>query len=268
MNLPQQAAALTVSRWRRLARLEVSHARLQRLWHMSRVELAVLLGGDPERAAAWIGSAAECGLPSAQLCLGRLLLQGHGVARNELAAFAWFERAALQADAPAMNMLGRCYENGWGVAADAAHAARWYRASAAGGHDWGQYNLANLYFDGSGLKQDRREALRWYLRAAHQGHARAMNLVGRCLEEGWGSTPVPAEADYWYRRSADAGYFRGQFNHALTLLQQGLAAQAAHWLWRAASGGDAAIREAIIAAVGGSPDAALRELAARVRTLD
>ncbi len=161
----------------------------------------------------------------------------------------------------------RCLENGWGTEADLRKAAASYASAAAMGHDWGEYNLANLLFDGRGVAQNHEQALYWYLRAAQQGHGRAMNLAGRCLEEGWGCTRAPAEAAEWYRRSAESGYFRGQFNYALVLAQQGNGALAANWFWKAAEGGDDAMRRAIVAAVGGASDPALVDLRTRLATL-
>src|SRR5580704_6926574 len=92
--------------------------RQQRLAHLQRLsyrELQVILTGDPEQAAVWIRSAADCGLAAAQVRLGRMLLTGTGVGVDAGAARAWLARAAAQGDAEAMNMVGRCFENGWGT---------------------------------------------------------------------------------------------------------------------------------------------------------
>jgi len=221
-------------------------------------QLHTLLTGDPAEAARWVRSAAEHGLVAAQLRLGRMLLEGKGIPRDEREAFQWFVRAMRRADAPATNMVGRCYENGWGVPIDLRLAAEHYRRSAEARHDWGEYNLGNMLFDGRGVVPDRAQALEWYLRAARQGHARAMNLIGRCLEEGWGC-PKDLAARYWYRRSAESGYFRGQFNHASALLEQKQAAQAAEWFRRAALGGGPDIRgmvQAVLAHANAPPLAA------------
>ncbi|HEX4050475.1 MAG TPA: tetratricopeptide repeat protein [Steroidobacteraceae bacterium] len=258
---------LSSAQFARSAALEADQARLQRLASMGDAELRALLGGDLARAAAWIASAAECGVVDAQLCLGRMLLAGQGVACDAAVALRWFERAAAQGSAAAWNMIGRCQEHGWGLAADTAAAAHSYRRSAEAGHDWGQYNLGNLLFDGRGLACDQPAALRWYLQAAQQGHARAMNLVGRCLEEGWGCAARPGEAAYWYRRSAESGYFRGQFNHALALLEAGQLEPATQWLRRAALGGDAAMRRAILARIDHQRAAPLAALAAQIRAI-
>lgn len=258
---------LTETQFDRVSTIEESQHRLKRLSQMSYGSLHALLAGDPQEAAVWVRCAAECGVAAAQLRLGRMLLDGSGMERDERAAFAWFTRAADQRDAEAMNMVGRCHENGWGVQIDLARAAASYRASAGGGHDWGQYNFAHLLFDGRGVSSDRPQALRWYLSAASQGHGRAMNMVARCLEEGWGCRRSLAEAAYWYQQSAQSGYFRGQFNHAVQLAERGLFESAAGWFWKAASGGNVQIRKTIVEALAGAAHPALLKVRARVRDL-
>jgi TPR repeat protein len=93
-----------------------------------------------------------------------------------------------------------------------------------------------------------------------------MSLVGRCCEEGWG-TPrnLDAAAD-WYRRSAEAGYFRGQYNWASILLKAGRFEEAAVWFERAAVGGTAAVRRAVMELIvrAGAPRA-LQNLAERLK---
>jgi hypothetical protein len=56
---------------------------------------------------------------------------------------------------------------------------------------------------------------------------------------------LDAAAD-WYRRSAEAGYFRGQYNWASILLKAGRFEEAAQWFERAAIGGTAAMRRAVV----------------------
>jgi uncharacterized protein len=112
------------------AAAEASQQRVSRLQRMSHYELRALLTGDPAQAALWVINAAEYGLPAAQLRLGRMLLEGCGLARNQALALFWFNRAADQLDADAMNMVGRCYENGWGTPANLTRAAHWYQLSA------------------------------------------------------------------------------------------------------------------------------------------
>jgi uncharacterized protein len=248
---------LTAEQFERAATLEAHQQRLERLQRMSYQELRRLLTGDPVEAALWVRSAAEYGVPAAQLRLGRMLLEGNGVARDERGAFLWFVRAADRGDAEAMNMAGRCYENGWGVVVDLKNAVAHYRSSAEAGHDWGEYNFGNMLFDGRGISQDLHQALQWYLRAACKGHGRAMNLAGRCFEEGWGCAKSLPEAAEWYRRSAETGYFRAQFNYAVVLAERGEGAAAALWFEKAAASGDVGIMRSIVRVLTGARHPAL-----------
>src|ERR1700722_14074703 len=105
--------SLSPEQFARAAAAEASQLRLQRLQCMSHRELYGLLGGDPVAAAPWVQSAAEYGIPAAQLRLGRMLLDGRGVSRDPTLALRWFSRAAEQRGAAARDVGGRCYENVW-----------------------------------------------------------------------------------------------------------------------------------------------------------
>jgi uncharacterized protein len=208
--------------------------------------LQSLFAQSPSRAASWVRVLALEGVPQAQLCYGRMLLEGTGTDENKRDALLWFQRAAAQGELDAFNMVGRCLENGWGTAPDCAAAARNYHEAADAGHAWSQYNLGHLYLDGIGVERNFASAYRYYLAAASQQHARAMSLVGRCCEEGWGTLRDLAAAADWYRRSAEAGYFRGQYNWASLLLKWRRDEEAAFWFDRAAHEGTAAVREAVL----------------------
>jgi TPR repeat protein len=218
---------------------------VENLMRMTPRALTALLSGDPAEAARWVEFAARHGLAAAQLRLGRILLEGTGVDKDEAAALGWFKTAARSGDADAMNMAGRCHENGWGTPKDNAIAADWYRRSAEAGHDWGEYNYANMLFDGLGVPADLPGSLGWYLKACAQGHARAMNQVGRCFEEGWGVAHDLAFAADWYRKSAEGGYFRGQYNHGAMLAAAGRTQEAALWYGKASESGNLDIRRRI-----------------------
>jgi uncharacterized protein len=219
------------------------------LAQMSGPRLRALFSQEAHRAAEWVYAIAAEGLPKAQTCYGRLLLEGTGVPRDAVRALQWFRRAAASGDIEAINMLGRCFDNGWGTAQDPAAAAVLYERAAAAGDAWAQYNLGHLYLDGRGVAQDFQCAFVYYLRAARQGHERAMNLVGRAYEQGWGIARDVAAAADWYRRSAEGGYFRGQFNWASMLLSAGRVEEAAVWFECAANGGTVGVRRAVLEAV-------------------
>ena len=230
-----------------VARVEHAETQLSRMTQLRKMSTAELTAqfADPETAAPWIETAAVCGIAEAQVQFGRMLLEGNGVAANQEAALRWFLKAARMGNAEAQNMAGRCFELGWGCEADWGKAAAWYHRAAASGLDWGEYNYANMLFDGRGVEQDQQVAVEYYQRAARRGHAKAMNLLARCMEEGWGTPRDGRGAAEWYRRSAEAGYFRAQFNHAIELLSQGRATNAAIWLERAKTEADGPLLELI-----------------------
>ncbi len=243
VNAPQSAQA-----WRVAA-----------LTMMPPEELQQLLQGS--EAAVWVEAAAACGMPEAQLLLGRLLLEGQGVAKDERAAFACFLCAAKSGNADARNMVGRCYENGWGAPQDFARAGENYRLAAEAGLAWAQYNLGHLLLDGLGVARDRNEAFLWYMRAASSGHERAMNLVARCFEEGWGTARNPAAARNWYRKSAVGGYFRGAYNYASILAAEGCTTGARLWFQSALATAPEPTRTNIRQALGQHPDPQFHTLA-------
>jgi TPR repeat protein len=236
--------------------------RVAALTMMSSEQLQAALSGSD--AAKWIEAAAACGITQAQVRLGRMLLEGSGVAKNERAAFGFFQQAADAGDSDAQNMLGRCHENGWGTARDLTLAAIWYTKAANAGMAWAQYNLGHLVLDGTGVPQDRDAAFTLYMRAAVQGHERAMNLVARCFEEGWGVVRDAAAAREWFRKSADGGYFRGAFNYASLLAADGNIGEAAGWFEKAVRGATEPTRSNMLQMLGKRTEPALRDLAQKL----
>jgi hypothetical protein len=240
---------------------------LSLLGQIAKPRLASLFAQDARRAADWVLVAAVEGLPQAQVCYGRMLLEGTGVAKNPEQSLKWFRRAALAGDAEGINMVGRCMDNGWGTDPDPVEAAQHFQRAADLGSSWAQYNLGHMFLDGRGVGRDAALAYSCYLKAAGQQHERAMSLVGRCCEEGWGTARDLNAAADWYRRSAEAGYFRGQYNWASILLRAGRYDEAAVWFERAAISGTAAMRRAVMELIAraGSPRP-LEQLAARLRS--
>lgn len=178
-----------------------------------------------------VRAAAERGVAHAQLLFGQMLLDGTGVERNPQAALYWFERAALGGELMAVNMVGRCLDQGWGVAPSQSLALQWFRRAAARGLDWGMYNLATLLLLGKdGVPVDREEALLWLCRAVELGHVKSKNLLAGFYEDGWVVSQDRARARSLYREAAVGGDFRGQFNYARFLLEEGDWLGALHWL--------------------------------------
>lgn len=226
-----------------------------------------ILAGSPERAAAWVRAAAAQGVAEAQAIYGQMLLDGRGVTRDPLMALHWFERAALGGHVMAMNMVGRCHEYGWGVARSASIAAQWYTAAAERELDWGMYNLATLLTLGHGVPRDRAAALRWYRQAAALGHAKSINLIGGFYEDGWEVTRDRDTARDYYRRAAEGGDFRGQFNYARLLGEDGRIDEATLWLRRVPSTATAAFLRKMTAFLRVSPIQEFRDFGEELAAL-
>ena len=84
---------------------------------------------------------------------------------------------AEQGNARAQLFLGLLYHNGHGVPQDYAEAAKWYRKAANQGFAEAQIILGSLYMSGLGVSHDHAEAVRWYRKAAEQGHKRAKEIL-------------------------------------------------------------------------------------------
>jgi TPR repeat protein len=93
---------------------------------------------DYAQAALWYRKAAEQGYSEAQLKLGHLYLDGHGVRKDAATATEWYRKAAEQGEYRALCSLGDIYENGNGVPQDFAEAYFWSDLAAArkSGVEW------------------------------------------------------------------------------------------------------------------------------------
>jgi len=93
------------------------------------------------------------------------------------------------------------------------------------------YNLATLLLLGKdGVPLDREQAYQWLCKSVSLGHYKSMNLLGGFYEDGW---VVPADLDrakHYYHDAAIGGDFRGQFNYARMLIDEGDILGALHWL--------------------------------------
>lgn len=161
---------------------------------------------DVDRAAAARGE------PDAEYQLGLRYVGGLGVARDDVAAAAWFRRAAEKGLARAQYNLGAMYAVGLGVEQDDVQAARWVRMAAERGVAEAQYDLGMFYASGAGVEQDPSEAARWHREAAAQGHARAQFCLGAMYRIGRGVPRDDARAAKWYRNAADQGLAEAQHN--------------------------------------------------------
>ena len=116
---------------------------------------------------------AEAGDAEAQVRLGTIYDQGHGVTKDSAEAVRWFRKAADQGHARGQFILGGMYGNGTGVSKDLAEAAKWYRKAADQGYAVAQFNLGVMYVMGNGVPKDLVQAHAWWNIAGASGHADA-----------------------------------------------------------------------------------------------
>ncbi len=87
---------------------------------------------------------AERNNAKAQVRLGRLYLEGHGVERSDADALRLFRKAAEQGDGEARLKLGDMYASGRGVPQNNFQAYVWYGAAARAGNVTGRLNQERI----------------------------------------------------------------------------------------------------------------------------
>jgi len=110
----------------------------------------------------WRRKAASGGNIHAQVDLGRSLLNGDSVERNEEEAVKWLSAAAMRRHTWALNILEQFYS----AKGDYSNAAKWLQVLADCGDRHAQSRLAQWYPQGIGVKKDNTEAYKWLSLAA------------------------------------------------------------------------------------------------------
>jgi tetratricopeptide (TPR) repeat protein len=105
---------------------------------------------------------AERGNADAQVLLGDMYSEGHGVPQDDAEAVNWYREAAEQGNAMGQQSLGDSYNSGFGVPQDYAEAVKWYRRAAEQGYDLGQHSLGMMYEDGRGVPRNYVQAYMWF----------------------------------------------------------------------------------------------------------
>ena len=194
---------------------------------------------------------ADSGDAAAQFEVGRALLLGQGVSRDEKKAFEWFSKAAEQDHAESIAGLAVIYREGRIVAKDEERARALFERAAEGGSLMAAYNLGIMFMNGVGgrtdcsrgrrlmekaaevdFKSSRRDlalayyhsamelqdsssyqrAYFWAEKAASNGDPQAQNLLGVLYQHGKGIGQDNNKAALWYERSARQGNAKAQAN--------------------------------------------------------
>ena len=163
-------------------------------------------GMDKAYAALRCRLSAGLGDVEAQVRLGKLYSEGHGLPRDEEKSLFWYGKAAEQGHAGAQRYLAfEAYSLTW------AEMARWRQKLADQGDVRAKYLLGDMYAKGIGVPQDKTKALYWFRSAADQEHDSAQFMLGDMYASGDGVPQDKAEAAHWFHNMAKSGSIEAQW---------------------------------------------------------
>jgi TPR repeat protein len=164
------------------------------------------LAKNDVEAMKWLQKAVDQGDALGQLMLSNCYLEGNGVPQNQAEGVKWLRCAANSGLPAAQFCLGCRYECGQvDGAPNHAEAVKWYRLAVAQGNALAQHSLGWCYEQGKGVSKDSVEAVRLYRASAEQDNLVGVNALARCYENGVGVTIDRAEAIKWYRKAFELG---------------------------------------------------------------
>jgi peptidoglycan hydrolase-like protein with peptidoglycan-binding domain len=165
---------------------------------------------DKPTDVAWAGMPIDELRPRAQAGdvpameeLGRRLIAGTGVPRDQPTGVAWYQRAADAGSPTAAFNVGVMYDRGFVLERNAEKAVEWYRKAIDGGVAPAKHNLALLLREGRGAPQDGPKAVALLREAALQGMTASMYVLGDTYERGGAVLKDPAAALAWFAITAE-----------------------------------------------------------------
>lgn len=135
------------------------------------------------RAFPLFQSAAQRGLPEAQVYMGMYYDHGYHVPQDKASAFSYYMMAAQQGNAWGQCTVGTCYLTGTGTGQDYDKAVAWLRRAAQKDNPTACYNLGTCYESGKGIPLDKKAALQWYKKAADLGSPPGITHYNRLKKE-------------------------------------------------------------------------------------
>ncbi len=163
------------------------------------------VGKNPEKAFEWYMMAAEQGFPIVQHQVAFKYLHGIGVAQDYEQAARWWELAANAGLADSQFNLGLMHYRGLGLQQNLDRARELFTAAAKQDHGHAQYSLAVMYAFGQGVEKNYEEAIKWFHKSAVQNVAQAQYNLGIFYENGFGITKNLDTAREWYEKAAAQG---------------------------------------------------------------
>ena len=160
-----------------------------------------------------------------QNIMGRMLLEGNGIAKDSAQALSMFQKAAAQGLPNAMNNLGVMFMAGDGVTQNYQEGIYWLRRAADNGFGIAMVSLADIYEDGLGVKPDRLVAEKWRekAKAAKEVNGSSVVSVARVGQtefnqgiEAYMRWDFPTAAN-WFSQSAKLGHPEAQLRLSIML---------------------------------------------------
>ena len=149
--------------------------------------------------------------------LGKIYVEGFGVAPEKKKAAEFFQKASTQGVALAQYSLGLLYATGQGVAKDDKKAGDLFRsaagllqATALSEEATAQWTLGVMYAKGRGVARDEKRAADLFQKAATQGEINAMVHLAEMYCEGQGVVKDEKKAVELYQKAAAQGDARAQ----------------------------------------------------------
>eukprot|EP00698_Gefionella_okellyi_P001173 TRINITY_DN11089_c0_g1_i1.p1 TRINITY_DN11089_c0_g1~~TRINITY_DN11089_c0_g1_i1.p1 ORF type:complete len:662 (+),score=149.14 TRINITY_DN11089_c0_g1_i1:29-2014(+) len=157
-------------------------------------------------ALVLLQTASDRGSTEAVYLRGLLYERGHGVPRDDLAAFRLYLNAADRGhELAALHTARLLYSGAPGVIVDRARAAQYYMKAAEAGNAEAALNLAIMFEDGVDVPFNPQRALHLYRQAADGGNSMALYCMARMHESGRGVKLNKDLALLIYQQAKDAG---------------------------------------------------------------
>ena len=152
---------------------------------------------------------AKIGNALAMYDLGRMHMDGLGVAMNKDAAQQWYAKALaafleVESDKSSPYLqyrIGKMYAAGLGATQDYVEAADWFHMAVAKNHKYAQYSLAGLYYHGYGVEQSYETAFDLYRKSARQKNPYASYELAKMYRDGIGVEKNMEKADEHFQKA-------------------------------------------------------------------
>lgn len=161
---------------------------------------------DELRAAVYFQKACDQGHGAACHALGAMREQGRGGKSDAEEARRRYEQACSLGDVQGCNALGIQLSAGAGGPQDKQRALLLFQRACEGGYPNGCANQGTLYEHGDGVEKDEKRARSLYEQACTEGASSSCGLLALALLAGRGGPPDPNRAADLFERACDSGH--------------------------------------------------------------